>query len=215
MKFNFFSKHLPDPPGDNLTDSGRFCHSTNMPNPNGSETAMKNSSLTTALLNHFNELNQLYFEALLDVPHLKWNSRLRSSAGRFIPGSRKFFKEYPPQIEVASYLLEEQNAEALIRDTVAHEMIHYWLWVRRRPYGHTPDFLTKMREMGVSRYNPVPRVRPVKYVYQCQSCQKSFPARKKLGVLACASCCKEFSQGKYDPRFKLVLFKKMVSPPIT
>jgi predicted SprT family Zn-dependent metalloprotease len=157
------------------------------------------------LLALFLEINRVYFDGFLDPPLLHWNSRLRSSAGRFIPGSRKFWRAFPPKIEVASYLREEIKATALIYDTVAHEMIHYWLWVRRRPYGHTPEFLIKMKQMGVSRYNPVPRTRPYKYLYQCLSCQKNFPTRKKLGILACAQCCQKHSNGKYDPRFKLVL----------
>ena len=153
----------------------------------------------------FQEINFRYFDGFLDLPELKWNSRLRSSAGRFVPGSRKYIREAPPAIEVAEYLNQEPNAEALIRDTVAHEMIHYWLWVRRRPYGHSGEFLQKMRAMGVSRYNPVPRTRPYKYIYSCRGCQKEFYARKKLGLLACAHCCQRHSQGKFDRRFKLLL----------
>ena len=153
----------------------------------------------------FNVVNQKHFDGFLDVPQLLWNSRLRSSAGRFVPGSRKFWRVDPPKIEVASYLLEEENASSLVYDTVAHEVIHYWLWVRRRPYRHTPEFLAKMKEMGVLRYNPVPRLRPFKYLYRCKACQKTFPARKKLGILACAGCCKAFAQGKYDARFRLEL----------
>jgi hypothetical protein len=62
-----------------------------------------------------------------------------------------------------------------------------------------------MREMGVSRYNTVPKSRGYKYIYQCIACLKNFPTRKKLGPLACAACCKLHTQGKYDVRFKLVL----------
>lgn len=157
------------------------------------------------LLEIFNRINERHFDGHLDPPLLKWNSRLRSSAGRFIPGRRKFLREDPPMIEVASYLIEEEKAEELVADTVAHEMIHYWLWVRRRPYGHTPEFYAKMRVMGVSRYNPVPRQRPYKYQYVCGTCQKRFPARKRLGKLACAACCKQHAGGRFDPRFLLVL----------
>lgn len=153
----------------------------------------------------FEEINSLHFGGKLALPILRWNSRLRTSAGRFMPGGRSFFSARPPAIEVASYLLEELESEALVRDTIGHEMIHYWLWVSRRPYGHTPEFFEKMRSMGVSRYNPVPRRRKVKYLYVCPSCQTQFPARKRLRQLACASCCKKYSGGAYDKRFRLVL----------
>lgn len=161
------------------------------------------------LLKFFEETNQKHFDGFLEPPVLRWNSRLRSSAGRFVPGSRKYFKQLPPAIEIASYLKDEKDAEALIRDTMAHEMIHYWLWVRKRPYGHNAEFLERMKLMGVSRYNPVPRTRPYRYIYACGSCQREFPARKKLGVLACANCCKNHAQGKFDARFKLVLARSL------
>ena len=78
----------------------------------------------------FERINRKYFDGFLEQPTLVWNSRLRSSAGRFIPGSRKYFLENPAIIELASYLLNETAAEKLIEDTIAHEMIHYWLWLR-------------------------------------------------------------------------------------
>ena len=161
------------------------------------------------LLSHFEQINEAYFEGFLEAPVLRWNSRLRSSAGRFIPGSRRFFLEAPPVIEIAKYLLEENECAALVADTLGHEMIHYWLWVRRQPYGHTPAFWDKMTLMGVSRYNTVPRARPYRYIYRCSSCAHEFFARKKLGDLACAACCKQFSGGKFDSRFKLFLERQL------
>ncbi len=166
------------------------------------------------LLELFKEIDCAHFNSVLSsIPRfnlvLGWNSRLRTAAGRFIPGSRKYPDLYPPKIEIASYLQEEEKSDELIYDTMAHEMIHFWLWLRRRPYGHTPEFIEKMKEMGVSRYNPVPRLKPFKYLYLCGNCQKSFPTRRRLGTLACAVCCKRFSNGKYDSRFKLVLSQNL------
>lgn len=157
----------------------------------------------------FERINDEHFDGFLEAPDLRWNPRLRSSAGRFIPGSRKFFRQAPPAIEIASYLIEEERAAALIADTLAHEMIHYWLWVRRKPYGHTAEFHAKMNLMGVSRYNPVPKSRPYKYVYLCGTCETEFPARRKLGPLACARCCRQHSGGRYDARFKLELHRQL------
>ncbi|MCC7441938.1 MAG: SprT-like domain-containing protein [Bdellovibrionales bacterium] len=158
------------------------------------------------LLGLFQEVNREWFGGMLAAPLFRWNSRLRSSAGRFHPGTRGFTvrRKQLPLIEVATYLLEEEKAFELVRDTVAHEMIHYWLWLRGRPYGHTGEFLKKMREMGVSRYNPVPRVRPYRHVYACLACKKEFYSRKRLGPLACARCCKTHSEGRFDSRFRLI-----------
>lgn len=158
----------------------------------------------------FKELNDRYFDGFLDEPQFLWNPRLRSSAGRFVPGrrGRKYgiitYEAVPAVIEIASYLLKHADADSLITDTLGHEMIHFWLWLRRRPYGHTDEFYAKMKEMGVSRYNSVPQIRPYKWVYQCQNCQKTFPTRKKLSrLLACADCCKAHSRGRFDARFVL------------
>jgi SprT-like protein len=160
----------------------------------------------------FEEINRSHFDGFLEAPTLRWNSRLRSSAGRFFPGFRRLWKERPAAIEIASYLCEEPNSSALIRDTLAHEMIHYWLWIRRRPYGHTLEFSQKLKLMGVSRYNTVPRQRPYKYVYTCRSCAGEFKARRKLGPLACARCCKTHNGGRYDPRFRLELTRRLAHP---
>jgi predicted SprT family Zn-dependent metalloprotease len=158
-----------------------------------------------SLIDCFESINAKHFDSFLDPPVLRWNSRLRSSAGRFIPGSRKYSDLHPPIIEIASYLLEERDCAKYVLDTLAHEMIHYWLWVRHRPYGHTVEFHERMNEMGVSRYNPIPRVRPPKYIYRCPACAQEFPARRTLGVLACAKCCRKHTGGKFDSRFRLVL----------
>jgi predicted SprT family Zn-dependent metalloprotease len=159
----------------------------------------------------FDEFNQRHFDGFLERPVLRWNARLRTSSGRFFPGSR--VRGLPATIEVASYLLEEKDAEIHVRETIAHEMIHYWLWVRRRPYGHTEEFYDKMQLMGARRYNPVPRKRPYKYLYQCSHCETIFKARRRLGPLACAKCCRSFSGGRYDERFKLFLAYDLVKQP--
>jgi predicted SprT family Zn-dependent metalloprotease len=155
------------------------------------------------LLPIFEAVNVAHFDGFLDPPVLRWNTRLRASAGRFLPGSRKFVIAVPPAIELAAYLLEEGNAAELVRDTLSHEMIHYWLWTRRRPYGHTPEFWEKMTLMGASRWNPVPRTRPFRYLYRCRGCRREVKARKRLGLLACLHCCKEHSRGYFDERFIL------------
>lgn len=162
------------------------------------------------LLKIFQEINQTHFDGFLEPPVLRWNGRLRTSSGRFFPGSkRKLFGSRPPIIEVASYLLQEKDSEVHVRETLAHEMIHYWLWVRNRPYGHTEEFYSKMQVMGARRYNPVPRRRPYKYLYGCGHCQAQFKSRRRLGKLACAQCCKAHGNGKYQERFRLILIEKL------
>lgn len=170
----------------------------------------------------FAELNRSHFGGTLAVPKIFWNTRLRTSAGRFFPGRRQrglpFFSSkrppHPPSIEIARYLLEEPNGQELVRMTLGHEMIHYWLWLRGRPCGHTDEFKSKMREMKVPRYNPVPRKRQAKYVYSCPECRAEFSARRRWRNLACAACCKAHAGGKYDARFRLELKPERGAPQL-
>lgn len=157
----------------------------------------------------FHELNQQHFDAQLAPPALAWNSRLSSTAGRFCPGSRDGRR--PPLIEVATYLSKLDDGLEHVRDTILHEMIHYWLWVRGRPYGHTREFHLKMRATGAKRYNPVPKLRSAKHHYRCPSCARVFPAKRRLGPVACAACCKTWNRGKFDRRFRLELLREAPS----
>lgn len=150
-------------------------------------------------------MNQQHFRSILPLPTLSWNGRLRSSAGRFFPGSRRDPNAIPPRIEIASYLRTEAEAKRLVEDTLLHEMIHYWLWHHRRPYGHTAEFKQWLKKTGASRYNSVARIRPPAYMYACPACMRDFPARKRLRTVACKVCCDRFSNGKFDARFKLFL----------
>jgi predicted SprT family Zn-dependent metalloprotease len=151
------------------------------------------------LIRIFTDWNLRSFSGELPLPEIRWNSRLKTSAGRFIPDRSRSI------IEVATYLREEPNAEHLIRDTIGHEMIHFWLWERRMPYGHTPEFHRKMEEIGVSRYNSVPRHRPFKYCYECGSCGQRIFTRKSIRRAACAACCNAYNGGEFHSRFQLKL----------
>ncbi len=154
----------------------------------------------------FQTLNEKHFDGFLDPPQICWNARLRTCAGRFFPGrTPKQSEGIHPKIEIARYLARLEQAEELIHDVLGHEMIHYWLWIRRKPYGHTPEFYAKLEEMGVSRYNPVPQRKQAAYIYYCEHCQSQFPSQKFHASLACASCCKKHSQGKFDSQFLLAL----------
>jgi predicted SprT family Zn-dependent metalloprotease len=151
----------------------------------------------------FHDLNRQFFGSLLPLPKLLWNSRLSSTAGRFCPGSRNPLRPRPPEIEVASYLRDLPEAEMHVRDTVLHEMIHYYLWHVKRPHGHTAEFHQIMRRVGAKRYNPVPKERAPKHWYECPCCRKRMPAKRKLGISACAACCKRHNGGQYSERFRL------------
>mgnify|MGYP003394087024 CR=1 FL=1 len=151
----------------------------------------------------FQSLNLAHFKGELPPPRLEWNSRLSSAAGRFCPGRSQLGQK--SLIEIASYLKEIEQGADHVRDTMLHEMIHYWLWHKKRPYGHTAEFRQIMRRTGAKRYNPVPKLRPVKHHYQCPECSVVVPARRRLEDVACAACCKKFNGGAYSRRYRLRL----------
>jgi predicted SprT family Zn-dependent metalloprotease len=161
----------------------------------------------------FLELNQVHFSGELPIPLLRWNSRLSTSAGRFCPGSRNPLFPRSPEIEVATYLKGLPDGTHHIRDTMLHEMVHYFLWHRRRPYGHNQEFHQILKKVGARRYNPVPKLRAVKHWYRCPSCGVLVPARRKIANSACAPCCKKFNRGYYSDKFKLYAVPAPAPPP--
>jgi predicted SprT family Zn-dependent metalloprotease len=161
---------------------------------------------------YFSQINTQYFRAQLPLPTLRWNSRLRTTAGRFCPGSHNPFRPKISVIEVADYLRQHKEGEKHVRDTILHEMIHYWLWWNKKPYGHTAEFHRIMRATGAQRFNPVPMEKPVKYWYQCPSCNIRVPARRKLGLVACLPCCKKFNRGQFSQKFILQILDSRLQP---
>lgn len=159
----------------------------------------------------FQEYNSAHFGGILPPPKLRWNTRLSSTAGRFCPGRRLLFT--PAEIEVATYLRDLPDGEIHIRDTVLHEMIHYYLWHQKKPYGHTAEFHSIMKRVGAKRYNPVPKQRAYKYSYECSHCKMKLPTRRKLNLSACASCCDKFNGGNYDARFRLIPTELVAESP--
>lgn len=151
----------------------------------------------------FQELNLRHFQNELPIPTLNWNSRLRSTAGRFAPGSTNPFRPRAPLIEIASYLESIPEGQYHVRDTMLHEMVHYYLWFKKKPYGHTAEFHSILKRVGARRYNPVPKLSPVKHWYECPRCLIKVPARRKLSPSACAACCKKFNHGEYSSQFLL------------
>lgn len=151
----------------------------------------------------FQELNLRHFQGELPPPLLRWNLRLRSTAGRFAPGSKNPLRPRLPLIEIASYLQGIPEGEHHVRDTMLHEMVHYFLWHKKKPYGHTAEFHSILKRVGARRYNPVPKLSPVKHWYECPRCLIKVPARRKLSPAACAACCKKYNRGEFSAEFLL------------
>jgi len=158
-------------------------------------------------------LNARFFEGALPSCRIEWSRQLSRSAGN-INVSKRLVKLSAPLLLDAFADGQEHivvgirccSSGEAVEEILKHEMIHLWLFERGLPCGHTPEFRRKAREIGQlkTRHDiarPLPRSG---WIYSCARCQAQVVRRKKFGrARACARCCKQFSQGKFDARFTL------------
>jgi ribosomal protein L37AE/L43A len=111
---------------------------------------------------------------------------------------------FPPEYEVCG--VKCSDSESALREILKHEMIHLWLFVLGRPYGHTMEFRQKARAIGQPRTRhgialPEPKTG---WIYTCSACGREYPRRRRYSrAVACGYCCKTRAGGNFDPRFKL------------
>ncbi|MBB5353059.1 putative SprT family Zn-dependent metalloprotease [Haloferula luteola] len=146
----------------------------------------------------------------LSLPHLavqlevRWNSRLRSTAGRAWPGRARI--ELNPR-------LKEISADEVER-TVLHELAHLMAHARagrRRIEPHGKEWRHACAELGIpheaaTHRLPLPRTRQQRrHHYGCPGCGRIVgrvqPLRREV---ACAHCCRLYAGGRFDARFRLV-----------
>ncbi|RLL42151.1 SprT family protein [Oceanobacillus piezotolerans] len=139
-----------------------------------------------------NKLSLQYFhKPFMDV--VKFNSRLRTTGGRYIPGKRTI--ELNPKYAV------EMDGEEFV-GIIKHELCHYHLHIEGRGYQHRDeDFRRLLRETGSPRFcKPLPSQRnEYKYVYSCRRCATKYKRKRRVDTnkYRCGKC-----------RGKLVLLTK-------
>jgi len=91
----------------------------------------------------FDKLNKEYFGAELPYIRILWSESFGHGKyfhmyGDFIalPGKR-------PYIRLSKQLCSEPTQ---IAKTLYHEMIHFWLYTNKNPWGHTKEFKKKLKE---------------------------------------------------------------------
>jgi len=94
----------------------------------------------------FDKLNKQYFEGKLPYIRILWcesfgNGKYFKQFGDFtaMPGKR-------PHIRLSRTLCDHPKQIAL---TLYHEMVHFWLYVNKRPWGHTKEFHIKLKQFKV------------------------------------------------------------------
>lgn len=150
------------------------------------------------LLQLFWEINGLFFGGILPPIEIRFSTRLRTTGGCYFARPKK-------EIRINARYLKADDGWKSIRDTLGHEMVHFWLDYLGRPCGHNPEFRKKIRECGFSRYStlaPIGR----RFLYACHACGREY-YRKRRGILSCGPC----SGQKFNPLFTLRLMKDIVS----
>ena len=149
-------------------------------------------------------LRDLGLGALADRVKVRWNPRLRSTAGR---------AHWPEAIiEINPRLVGIHLAE--VDRTLRHELAHLVALERagrRRISNHGPEWRLACRQLGIPdepacHRLPLPRNQVERrFHYECPGCGRIYPrARRLTRPQACAPCCDAHARGRYDARFRLV-----------
>lgn len=100
-----------------------------------------------------------------------WNSRLRTTGGRFFPKDGHL--DFNPKIH-------KEFGWEIFRKIVRHELCHYHLYFEKKGYQHKDrDFRELLSQVDGLRYAPNLEKSTIFKIYQCQSCGQIF-SRKRL-----------------------------------
>ena len=135
---------------------------------------------------------------------VRWNSRMRSTAG-LAHYSKSLILLNPKLVEFGS---EEVN------QTFRHELAHLLARERagtRRIQPHGPEWKRACQDLGIPNEKrchtlALPRRQmPRKHLYQCPQCKVVLHrARPLRGRVACLACCRKLNGGRFDVRFQWV-----------
>lgn len=135
---------------------------------------------------------------------VSWNPRMRTTAGR---------AWWPDRVIELNPKLKQLEPEQMWR-TLKHELAHlvaYERAGRRRIQVHGPEWELACRELGIGGEKPfheLPfrrrRMRK-RFAYICPQCWSTIERVKKIShAVACYDCCRKFSRGQFDPKYRLV-----------
>ena len=157
------------------------------------------------------KLNALGLRSVAEKLCVFWNSRMRSTAGLAYPQSC--------HIVLNPKLTEFGDGE--VERTLLHELAHlvaHHRCGRRRIAPHGPEWRKACEDLGLfneARCHdlPLPRRRMSRqFIYECPQCRTRLErVRAFRRAAACMVCCRRFSAGRYDERFKLLRVKTTIA----
>ncbi|MFD1067140.1 SprT family protein [Oceanobacillus locisalsi] len=130
-----------------------------------------------------NRLSETFFhKSFHDKAH--FNSRLRTTGGRYIPSKRLI--EINPK-----YVLEFEEEE--LHGIIKHELCHYHLHIEGKGYQHRDrEFRELLAKTGSPRHcKQLPsQQNRYRYTYECEKCKMTYKRIRKVDVsrFRCGKC---------------------------
>ncbi|NIP97004.1 MAG: SprT family zinc-dependent metalloprotease [Akkermansiaceae bacterium] len=147
---------------------------------------------------------ELALSTLANRVQVRWNSRMRSTAGRATW----------PDAEIELNPALAQISESEVERTFLHELAHLVAYARagnRRIRPHGPEWRQACCDLGIPGERaghtlPLPsRTLRRKWRYFCPGCWGIVErVRRMRGHSACYACCLKHNHGEYDERFRFV-----------
>jgi SprT-like protein len=132
----------------------------------------------TELTIYVNKISLIKFDKVFGHK-AQWNSRLRTTGGRFFPvdGHLDFNPKFSDHPDFNKIIL--------------HELCHYHLYYAHAGYKHEDrDFKLLLKQVGGSRHAPALIARKINYLYTCEKCGFAYPRQRKIDIrkFRCGKC---------------------------
>jgi predicted SprT family Zn-dependent metalloprotease len=148
---------------------------------------------------------------LTDRVRVEWNERMRTTVGR------ADFRRCLISLNPALQKFGPTEIDRTLRHELAHLLAHFRFGKRRiEPHGREwRNACCDLEISGERAGHTLPlvgRSLSRRFVYYCRNCQGHFPRVRRIRrATACLACCRKFSEGNYDERFRLRLVKNSSS----
>ena len=135
---------------------------------------------------------------------VRWNSRMRSTAGTAFP--QKALITLNPRL----HQFGSDETDRTLRHELAHLLAHHRAG-RRRIAPHGPEWRRACADLGIAdearcHALPLPRRQmAARHLYRCPQCRIELHRVRPLRPRsACLACCRAHNGGRYDERFRFV-----------
>jgi predicted SprT family Zn-dependent metalloprotease len=157
-------------------------------------------------------LREMNCEALAARVRVRWNPRMRSTAGTALVS--KALITLNPRLRAFG----DAEVDRTLRHELAHLLAHFRAG-RHRIAAHGPEWQQACVDLGLTDEKrchtlPLPRrgMEP-RHFYRCPACAQELRRVRPLrGKTACLACCRKHNGGRYDDRFRVAKIAAQESP---